>query len=152
MAMRVLFNGGGWELEEGRGPGIFLEGGGTLGRADRPGQFPELLDALDEIASSGDPRLVAAGFISYEAGVWIEGSTALVGKHEFLPFAEFSVFSLKAARRSAPPPAAPSSFTFEEPARAERVLSSDLAERSLSSDEWRRGVGAIRDGIARGDV
>ena len=142
--MRVLFNGGGWELEEGRGPGIFLEGGETLGRADRPGQLPEVLDALDEIASSGDPRLVAAGFISYEAGVWIEGSTALVRKHEFLPFAEFFVFRLRdAAQRAPAAPDSSPSFTFKEPA---------TAERSLSSDEWRRGVGAIRDGIARGDV
>jgi para-aminobenzoate synthetase component I len=131
-------------LEEGRGPGIFLESEeGTL-RAVKAEQLGGLLDALDGIASSGDPNLLAAGFISYEAGVFIEGSTALVREHEFLPFAEFSVFNLKAARRSAPPPpAAPSPITFKESA---------TAERSLSPDEWKRGVGGIRDGIARGDV
>src|SRR5450830_1198472 len=153
MPMKALFRGDGWGLGEGKGPGIFLEGGETLRRADLTAQLPKLLDALDDVARSGDPDLFAAGFVSYEAGVFLEGSTSLARPHDFLPFAEFSAFSLKAARRSAPPPpAAPSSFTFEEPARAKRMLSSDLAERSLSADEWMKGVGAIRDGIARGDV
>jgi len=153
MPMNVLYRGDGWGLGEGRGPGIFLEGEEETVRADSLEQLPELLGRLDEIAESGDPDLVAAGFVSYEAGVFLEGSTSLASPHDFLRFAEFSAFSLKAARRSAPPPpAAPSSFTFEEPARAKRMLSSDLAERSLSADEWMKGVGAIRDGIARGDV
>jgi para-aminobenzoate synthetase component 1 len=144
MAMRVLFNGGGWGLGEGEEEKIFLEGEEETVRADSLEQLPELLGRLDEIAESGDPDLVAAGFVSYEAGVFLEGSTSLARPHDFLPFAEFSVFSLKGACRSAPPPhAAPSSFTFKEPA---------TAKRSLSTDEWRRGVDAIRDGIARGDV
>jgi para-aminobenzoate synthetase component 1 len=153
MPMNVLYRGDGWGLGEGREPGIFLEGEEETERADSLEQLPELLGRLDEIAESGDPDLVAAGFVSYEAGVFLEGLASLARPHDFLPFAEFSVFSLKAARRSAPPPpSAPSTFTFEEPARARRVLSSDLAERSLSSDEWMKGVGAIQDGIARGDV
>jgi anthranilate/para-aminobenzoate synthase component I len=144
--MRALFNGDGWGLGEGGRPGIFLEGEETLRRASRAEQLPGVLDALDEIASSGDPHLLAVGFISYEAGVWLEGSASLVRPHDFLPFAEFFVLD---TRRSAASPRAPvvpeqsASFTFKEPARA---------ERSLSSDGWKRGVGAIRDGIARGDV
>ncbi len=96
--------------------------------------------------SRDDPNLLAAGFISYEAGVWIEGSTALVRPHDFLPFAEFFVFDTRrvpTARIAPPPPAASPSFTLEESASA---------QRSLSSAEWESGVGAIRDGIARGDV
>jgi anthranilate/para-aminobenzoate synthase component I len=181
MTMRALFRGSGWGFGEGRGPGtgdfleseepgeeIFFEGRGPgtwillEGEerrlfAEAPRQLPDVLASLDEIAASGDPNLIAAGFISYEAGVWIEGSAALVRQHEFLPFAEFSVFRLRdAARRApaAPEPSAP--FTFEETARAERVLSSALAEqsaeRSLSSNDWASRVEAIRDAIARGDV
>lgn len=130
-------------------PGIFLESEDkrTL-RAERPDELPGVLAALDEIATSGDLNLLAAGFISYEAGVFLEGSTSLARPHGFLPFAEFSVFDLKAARRSAPPsPATPFVFTFEEPARAERVLSSDLTQSA-----WKTRVEAIRDAIARGDV
>jgi anthranilate/para-aminobenzoate synthase component I len=105
-----------------------------------------VLAALDEIAASGNPNLLAAGFISYEAGVYLEGSTSLVREHEFLPFADFSVFDTRrgaaavAARRQ---PAASSLFTFKEPA---------TAEQSLSSSGWGSGVEAIRDAIARGDV
>ena len=124
--MRALFRGEGWGLKEEREPGIFLEGEETLRRADRPEQLPEVLDALDDIASSGDPDLLAAGFISYEAGVWLEGSASLVRPHDFLPFAEFSVFDTRrsAVRRPAPPPPAESSlFTFKESTTAERSLS-----------------------------
>jgi len=157
MGLRVLFNGDGWGLGGGSGPGILFEGEEGRLLAERPEHLPGLLASLDEITGSGDPDLLAVGFFSYEAGVWLEGSTALARGHEFLPFAEFSVFKLKVARRSAPPPpAALSSFTFEEPARAQRVLSSNLAdqgaEMSLSSSEWVSGVEAVRDGIARGDV
>jgi anthranilate/para-aminobenzoate synthase component I len=146
MPMRALFRGEGWGLKEEREPGIFLEGEEGRLHAESPEQLPDVLAALDEIASSGDPNLLAAGFISYEAGVWLEGSASLVRSHDFLSFAEFAVFDTRrsAVCRPAPPsPAESSFFTFREPA---------TAERSLSSDEWRRGVGAIRDGIARGDV
>jgi para-aminobenzoate synthetase component 1 len=148
MPMKVLFRGDGWGLgtgKDGEGKtGDFLEVEEGTERADSPEQLPELLARLDRIAESGDPNLVAVGFISYEAGVFLEGSAGLARPHEFLPFAEFSVFDLTAARRSAPPPpAAPSSFTFEETARA---------QRSLSSSAWVSGVEAVRDGIARGDV
>src|ERR1039457_88940 len=150
MPMRALFRGAGWGFERlgtGEGEtGDFLEGEERIVRADRPEQLPDVLAALDEIAESGNPDLIAVGFVSYEAGVFLEGSTALVRQHEFLPFAEFFIFNTRrsASTRSVPPPpAAPAPFTFEEPARAQRVP---------SSDEWKRGVETIREGIARGDV
>ncbi len=152
--MNALFRGDGWGLQDGGGPGreprrepgIFFEGEEENFRAERPEQVPSVLSALDEIAASGDPGLLAAGFISYEAGVWLEGSTALVREHAFLPFAEFSIFKShhSTVRRPAPPPHAGFPlFTIRESASA---------ERSLSPDNWTRGVAAIRDGIARGDV
>jgi anthranilate/para-aminobenzoate synthase component I len=155
----VLFKGSGWGFEEERGPGrdpaVFLEGEEKRLHAERPEQLPGVLAALDEIAASGDPSLIAAGFFSYEAGVFLEGSTSLARDHDFLPFAEFFVFDtrrLAASRFAPPPPAVPRSFTFEERARAKRVLSSELSQQSLSSNEWASRVEAIRDGIARGDV
>lgn len=146
--MRVSFEGSGWGLGDQRGneEKIFLEGEERKVCAERPEQLTGVLATLDEIATSGDPNLLAAGFFSYEAGVYLEGSAELVRSHEFLPFAEFSVFDTRrtAASSSAPPrPAVPSLFTFKEPA---------TAEQSLSSNEWDRGVEAIRDAIARGDV
>jgi anthranilate/para-aminobenzoate synthase component I len=125
---------------------MFLEGEEGRIRADRPEQLPSVLEALDAVAASGDPNLLAAGFISYEAGVWIEGSTALVRSHDFLPFAEFFIFDTRRAgtpRTDVTPPVAPAPFTFEERASA---------QRSLSSEEWASAVAAIREGIARGDV
>ena len=148
--MNALFRGDGWGLqdggEQGRGPEIFFEGEEGSLRAERPEQVPGVLAALDEIAASGDPSLLAAGFISYEAGVWLEGSTALARKHDFLPFAEFSIFKSRRStvRRPAPPPPGEFPlFTFKEPA---------TGERSLSSNDWSIAVESIRDGIARGDV
>ena len=123
-----------------------MEGEERHVRAERAERLPEVLAALDAVAASGDPNLLAAGFISYEGGVWIEGSTALVRSHEFLPFAEFFIFDTRRAgapRSEVTPPAAPAPFIFEETASA---------QRSLSWDEWSDGVEAIRDAIARGDV
>jgi len=144
--MSVSFEGVGWGLGGERREKIFLEGEEKRICAESPEQLPGVLAALDEIAASGNPDLLAAGFISYEAGVFLEGSTSLVRQHEFLPFAEFSVFDTRrtfASRPTPPLPADPFPFTFKESA---------TAERSLSSDEWARGVETIRDAIARGDV
>jgi len=144
--MSVSFEGSGWGLGEKRRGKIFLEGEEKRICAETPEQIATVLAELDDVARSADPNLIAAGFISYEAGVFLEGSTSLVHAHEFLPFAEFSVFDTRrsAVCRPAPPsPAESPLFTFKEPS---------TAERSLSSDEWSSGVEAIRDGIARGDV
>src|SRR5512140_138355 len=123
---RVLFAGNGWGLENGGEEKIFFEGEERRIRAESVEQLPEVLDSLDAVAASGDPHLLAAGFVSYEAGVWIEGSTALVRPHEFLPFAEFFILDTRksGASRSAPlPPATFPSFTLEESASAQRSLS-----------------------------
>jgi anthranilate/para-aminobenzoate synthase component I len=144
--MKALFRGDGWGLGGKRREKIFLEGEEKRICAQRPEQLPGVLAELDHVARSGDPDLFAAGFISYEAGVLLEGSTALVREHDFLPFAEFSIFDTRrvAARRPGPPqPVDSSLFTFKETA---------TAERSLSSNEWASDVEAIREGIARGDV
>ena len=65
MPMNALFRGDGWGLqdggEQGRGPEIFFEGEEGSLRAERPEQVPGVLAALDEIAASGDPSLLAAG-------------------------------------------------------------------------------------------
>ena len=146
MSARVLFAGNGWGLGDGGEEKIFFEGEEKRVRADTVEQLPSVLEALDAVASSGDPNVLAAGFISYEAGVWIEGSASLVRPHDFLPFAEFFLFDTRRAavsRRAPPLRAASPSFTFKERASA---------QRSLSSDEWSCGVADIRDGIARGDV
>lgn len=146
--MRVSFEGAGWGLLRKRREKLFLEGEEKRICAETPEQLPGVLAALDEIAASGNPNLLAAGFISYEAGVFLEGSAALARPHEFLPFAEFSVFDTRQAAASGPAPTTPAAsslplFTFKERA---------TAQPSLSSNEWGRGVEAIRDAIARGDV
>ncbi len=144
--MKALFRGDGWGLGKGRAPKIFLEGEEKKISAETPEQLPGVLAELDDVARSGDPNLIAVGFISYEAGVFLEGSTSLVRAHEFLPFAEFSIFDTRRSADSRPAPPCPVDsplFTFKESA---------TAERSLSSDEWARDVEAIREGIARGDV
>src|ERR1019366_5582327 len=84
-----------------------------------------------------------------ETGNFLEGGERIVradrcarrnrGKRESRPHRCRLCF----IRSRPPPPAAPAPFTFEEPARAQRVP---------SSDEWKRGVETIREGIARGDV
>jgi para-aminobenzoate synthetase component 1 len=143
---RCAFRGIGWQLGDRGEEEIFLEGEERNLRAGSPEQLPPVLAALDAVAASGDPHLLAAGFISYEAGVWLEGSTALVRRHDFLPFAEFFIFDTRRSRtaRIAPPhPEAPPLFTLEERASA---------QRSLSSAEWASSVADIRDGIERGDV
>jgi para-aminobenzoate synthetase component I len=143
---RCAFRGSGWGSGDRGEEIIFLEGEEGSMLAETPEQIPSVLEALDAVAASGDANLIAAGFISYEAGVWIEGSASLVRPHDVLPFAEFFIFDTRKAaraRRAPPPHAACPSLTLEEGASA---------ERSLSSDEWTSAVAAVRDGIARGDV
>ncbi|HVO51720.1 MAG TPA: anthranilate synthase component I family protein [Thermoanaerobaculia bacterium] len=144
MAASASFTGDGWRLGGTSEERIFLEGEEKKICAETVERLPNLLADLDAVASSGAPNLLAAGFFSYEAGVWLEGSTALVRRHDFLPFAEFFIFDTRrfGAPRNAPmlPPAP---FTFEERASA---------QRSLSSAEWATRIAAIRDGIERGDV
>lgn len=112
--------------------------------AERPEQLESVLSALDDVAASDDPNLIAIGFIAYEAGVLLEGSTHLFRNPEGTPLASFGVYRLQDAARRAPAPQ-DARFTFEEKSPATQKV-------SLSPDEWARGVETIRSGIARGDV
>jgi para-aminobenzoate synthetase component I len=140
VALRALFNGDGWGLAA----PLFLDGGEERLQADTPEQLPAVLSSLDAVAASGDPGLVAAGFISYEAGVVLEGSPGLFRNHEGAPLSAFGLWRLRDAAGRAPAPR-DAAFTFGDLHRA-------TPQPSLSPEEWRRGVGTIRDGIARGDV
>ncbi len=109
-----------------------------------PEHLPGLLSSLDEVAASNDPDLIAVGFITYEAGVWLEGSTAFFRRPEGTPLASFGVFRLHDAARSAPAHG-DADVTWEEDSRA-------TPEASLSQVRWAEGVETIREGIERGDV
>lgn len=110
--------------------------------ADTPEQLGSVFSALDDVAASGDRDLIAIGFITYEAGVWLEGSQSLFRNPEGTPLAAFGVYSLRDAARRAPAPQ-DARFTFDERA---------TAQQSLSRAEWARCVEEIRSAIARGDV
>ena len=121
---------------------IFFESEERRLLADTPEQLCSVLSALDDLAASGDPDLIAVGFITYEAGVWLEGSTSLFQFPEGTPLAAFGIYHLRDAVRDAP--AIPGArFTFDESA---------TPKASLSPRDWERGVDTIRAGIARGDV
>ena len=121
---------------------IFFESEERRLLAETPEQLGSVLSALDDVAATGDRDLIAIGFIAYEAGVWIEGSTSLFQYPEGTPLAAFGVYRLRdAVRGASAAPRAP--FTFDERA---------TAQPSLSRKEWDRGIEKIRSGIARGDV
>jgi para-aminobenzoate synthetase/4-amino-4-deoxychorismate lyase len=138
VALRALLKGDGWAMST---PLVF-DGEERRLRADAPGELRGVLASLDEIAASGDPDRIAIGFIAYEAGVLLEGSTALFRPPEGTPLAAFGVYRLRDAGRPASVPAT-IRFTFEDP---------NAAEASLSPAAWARGVETIRAAIARGDV
>jgi anthranilate/para-aminobenzoate synthase component I len=140
VGLRALFNGNGWGVATPR----FFEGEESRFQADVPERLAGVLSSLDDIAASADPDLIAIGFISYEAGVWLEGSTGLFRNPEGTPLAAFGVFRLRDAARSAPA-LYDARFTLEE-------IPPATPQASLSPHEWERGVEAIREGIARGDV
>jgi anthranilate/para-aminobenzoate synthase component I len=134
MRLDVLIRGDGWAFPS----PLFFEKGIEVWAAESPGQLPGILEKLDEIARSGDPDLLAAGFISYEAGLLLEGSDELFRPHEAAPLACFGLYR-RSRGRSMPP--------FGRVARAPLV-----SEPSFSFEEWCLAVQAVRDGIARGDV
>ena len=138
MGLRALFNGDGWSLAT----PLFLEGEVMRLQAHVPEQLGGVLSSLDDIAASKDTDLIAVGFMTYEAGVLLEGSTSLFREPEGTPLAAFGVYSLRDASRGAA--ARPQDrFTFDESA---------TPTVSFSPDEWARGVETIRAGIACGDV
>lgn len=139
--MRALLAGHGWDMDRSATPIYFEREEGQL-LADTPDQLDGVLAALDDVAASGDRDLLAIGFITYEAGVWLEGSTSLFRSPEGTPLAAFGIYRLQDAVRRAPAPQG-ARFTLEERA---------TAQVSLSPREWDRGVEEIRSAISRGDV
>lgn len=106
--------------------------------AQRPGDLPSLLEWLDAIAASGRPGLLAAGFVTYEAGVALEGSTDLF-RPPTTPLAWFGLFDLE-----------PGGAPEVEAVRPEGPRFGPGGE--MDAEEWAGAVEEIRQGIARGDV
>src|SRR5258706_14459407 len=94
----ALFMGEGWGLDV----PLFLDDPEEVrtGAADRPGELEALLTWLDGVAGSGDARRLAAGWLSYEAGVWLEGSTRLFRPPERTPLACFALYRLGGSHRA----------------------------------------------------
>ena len=119
---------------------------------DRPGDLPELLSWLDGVAASGRPERIAAGFLTYEAGVALEGSAALF-RSPATPLAWFGLFET-AAR---PGPVSSHGAPEERPERDDgRVAVAGVLATGSTADmdltEWTAAVGVLREGIARGDI
>ena len=112
--------------------------------ADRPEELPALLAWLDGVAGSGRREEIAAGYVTYEAGVALEGS-ARHFRPPPTPLAWFGLYDLAAARAGgrgddgADGPDAPGE-------------AGDPGPGGMSPGEWGAAVEAIREGIARGDV
>lgn len=122
--------------------------------ANHPDDLPELLAWLDGVAASGRPERVAAGFLTYEAGVALEGSAALF-RPPVTPLAWFALFEIAPGRAPLPLPC-------HDPLEAQPGMdairnavtggSATQPREDMDLTEWTAAVGAIRDGIARGDV
>ncbi len=137
----VLLRGPGWKLP---GPLELADPLEVLEvPAARPEGLPRLLERLDAVSRSGRPELVAAGFLTYEAGVALEGSTALF-RPPPTPLAWFGLFDLRAAAGARTDRPGPSG----RPGPAEPF--GPPAE--MTPEEWSAAVSEIRAGIARGDV
>ncbi len=138
----VLLRGPGWRLPEPlelREPIEVFEV-----KADRPDELPGLLERLDALARSNRPELLAAGFVTYEAGVALEGSAALF-RPPPTPLAWFGLFDLRNAAEPGPP----------RPSRPEERAGTDGpfgSRPEMTREEWSAAVAGIRAGIARGDV
>lgn len=140
MVPSAWLNGPGWEL----GGPRFLEGAREVVEvaADRPRDLGKLLDFLDCVAASTDSNLLAVGFLSYEAGVWLEGSRDLYRPPVRTPLAHFGLYDLSRESERSPPSLEGLAWSLP----AEREL------KSTGRSEWFHGIEAIRAGIARGDV
>src|SRR5438132_1413260 len=95
----ALLMGEGWGLDV----PLFLDDAEEVRtvRSDRPDELEALLTWLDGVAESGDARRLVVGWLSYEAGVWLEGSTRLFRPPERTPLACFALYSVGARRGSA---------------------------------------------------
>jgi anthranilate/para-aminobenzoate synthase component I len=119
---------------------------------DRPGDLPELLAWLDGVAASGRPERLAAGFLTYEAGVALEGSTELF-RPPATPLAWFALFDTTSTQGQDPLDG-PREDRFQRDA-GRRASAGGFATRppeDMDLEEWTASVAAIRKGIARGDV
>lgn len=135
----VLLRGPGWKLPERLALAAPLEVRSVA--ADRPDELPALLEWLDGVASSGRPERLAAGFLTYEAGVALEGSTGLF-RPPPTPLAWFALFDVGAALGAGTGAEGP------RPGGSARFV----AGGEMDGAAWAGAVEAIRQGIARGDV
>lgn len=135
----VLFRGPGWRLP------VPVELADPVEvravERDRPGELGSLLEWLDAVAASGRPERLAAGFLTYEAGVAIEGSRTLF-RPPATPLAWFGLFELERPVVPDEDAGAPAAGTG-----APQSPDGDLGEAG-----WSAAVEAVREGIARGDV
>ncbi len=119
--------------------------------SDRPRELPALLEWLDGLASSGRPETIAVGYLTYEAGVALEGSLDLF-RPPPTPLASFGLFDLSSRRvvEAMAAPAGGPGTSGESERPADSVDAPRAGEMGL--EEWTSAVAAVRDGIARGDV
>ena len=119
---------------------------------DRPGDLPELLAWLDGVAASGRPERIAAGFLTYEAGVALEGSTELF-RPPATPLAWFALFDT-APKQDRGSPDGPREDGSQRDAGRSASAGGAVTRPPEDMDlaEWTAAVAAIREGIARGDV
>lgn len=137
-APEVVFRGEGWALPV---PAAFAEPRDVWSVAadGDDGALEALLRRLDRVAASGDPGALAVGYLTYEAGVLLEGGAEARRRPDRTPLAWFGLFDGRGAHRP-------------EPAhRRSRVRPGDPVS-SLDAPAWRAGVETIRFAIAAGDV
>lgn len=133
---RAVFRGAGWGWPDPFAFDRALE----VREARTPEELAGLLDWLDEIAESKEADLVAAGFVSYEAGVLLEGSHELSRGMDGIPppLAWFGLFRVSGGSRFLGESAAPDALV--------------PGAGSLEGGAWDGAVAFIREAIARGDV
>ncbi len=113
--------------------------------ANDPESLASLVEALDNLARSGQPSALAAGFFTYEAGVYLEGSRALFRPPDRTPLAWFAFFDTSCG---ADPGVSSENDAF-------RQGGSSFENGCLDEGAWRNwsvGVSRIRKAISRGDV
>lgn len=119
---------------------------------DRPEELPALLGWLDEVAGSRRPDRIAAGFLTYEAGVALEGS-----RDFFRPpstcLAWFGLFEIATGPGSEPPASpAPEPGGAGETGGEPSASPGPEPTSDLDVAGWTAAVAELRAGIARGDV
>lgn len=132
---RILFQGGGWDLPDPLSLSRPLEVHETKDVAG----LEAMLEWLEGIARSGDPDRLAVGFLTYEAGLALEGSPKLARPGDKTPLARFALYRLS---ESEPDRDVATTTSLKRRSR----------EGSLDPASWALGVKEIRDAIERGDV